>query len=189
MKEREEELNKFNEERIKIVEKGGRNIESLLAKKDPFGKENCTEKLCPLCNKSGNKMDIACNTNNVGYRWTCKTCKDNNKIAVYEGETSRSARLRGLEHISGKKNKQPDNVLYKHQLKEHPNQTAAFEMEITGTFKDALSRQADEAVRIYGRQGQELMNSKSEFNHPPVSRIIVEKNSKTFFPKKVRPGL
>ena len=62
-------------------------------------------------------------------------------------------------------------------------------MEITGTFKDALSRQADEAVRIYARQGQELMNSKSEFNHPPVSRIIVEKNSKTFFPKKVRPGL
>ena len=189
MKEREEELNKFSDERIKIVEKGGRNIESLLAKKDPFGKENCTEKLCPLCNNSGkNKMDIACNTNNVGYRWTCTTCKEDKKIAVYEGETSRSARLRGLEHISGKNNKQPDNVLYKHQLKEHKNETATFEMEITGTFKDALSRQADEAVRIYARQGHELMNSKSEFNHPPVSRIIVEKNLKPFFKKRLALG-
>ena len=189
LRQREEELNRHSDERVKIVEKGGRNIESLLAKKDPFMKENCTEKLCPLCNNGDGKLDIACNTNNVGYRWTCKTCKDGNKIAVYEGETSRSARMRGLEHIRGKHNKQADNVLYKHQLKEHRNETAAFEMEITGIFKDALSRQADEAVRIFARQGHELMNSKSEFNHPPVSRIILEKNPKPIFSKKVQPGL
>ena len=79
--------------------------------------------------------------------------------------------------------------MYKHLLKEHKNEIGAFEMEITGIFKDALSRQADESVRIYARQGHELMNSKSEFNHPPVSRIIVEKNPKPFFSKKVRPGV
>ena len=52
------------------------------------------------------------------------------------------------------------------------------EMEITGVFKDALSRQADEAVRIKSRKNSELMNSKSEFNHPPIARIVVEKKPK-----------
>ena len=47
-------------------------------------------------------------------------------------------------------------------------------MEITGTFKDALSRQAEEAVRIQARKPSESMNSKSQFNHPPIARIVVE---------------
>ena len=44
-------------------------------------------------------------------------------------------------------------------------------MEITGIFKDALSRQEDGAVMTYARQGHELMNGKREFNHPPVELL------------------
>ena len=62
------------------------------------------------------------------------------------------------------------------------------EMEIKGIFNNALSRQTDEAVRVDARQGHELMSSRGEFNHPD-SRIIVEKNPKPYFSKKVRPGL
>ena len=51
-------------------------------------------------------------------------------------------------------------------------------MEITHKFKDALSRQANEAVRIYSRPDHELLNSKSEFNHPPLARVVVEKRKK-----------
>ena len=51
-------------------------------------------------------------------------------------------------------------------------------MEITGVFRDALSRQADEAVRIKSRTNLELLNSKSEFNHPPIARIVVQKKVK-----------
>ena len=61
-------------------------------------------------------------------------------------------------------------------------------MEITGAFKDALTRQADEAVRIHSRGNEELLNSKSEFNHPPIARIIVEKKKKYDY-KRVSPGL
>ena len=39
-------------------------------------------------------------------------------------------------------------------------------MEITGTFRDALTRQAEESIRIQTRKKSELMNSKSQFNHP-----------------------
>ena len=64
-------------------------------------------------------------------------------------------------------------------------------MEITGVFRDALTRQAEEAVRIHARKNEELMNSKSEFNHPPIARVVVQKTTRyeKCNPKKVSPGL
>ena len=58
---------------------------------------------------------------------------------------------------------------------EHANEDVDYSMEITGVFKDALTRQTDEAVRIFSRKNGELLNSKSEFNYPAVARIVVEK--------------
>ena len=134
-------------------------------------------------------MDVFCYTNNVGYRWICQTCKNRNKTRVYEGESSRSARLRGKEHLSSYRNKTSDSVLHKHKMLEHEDEPVDFVMEITGVFKDALSRQAEEAVRIHARKNDELLNSKSEFNHPPVARVVVEKSNKKFKNKQVSPGL
>ena len=51
-------------------------------------------------------------------------------------------------------------------------------MEITNRFQDALTRQANEAVRISTRLSHELLNNKSEFNHPPLSRVVVQRKSK-----------
>ena len=185
LKIREKEINRNSKERIKIVEKSGQSIENILSKKDPFEKENCIEKACPICKNPEKKKNILCNTNNVGYRWLCNTCKNRDKVKVYEGETSRSARLRGKEHLDGYRRKTSDNVLYKHKMTEHENEDADFSMEITGRFSDALTRQADEAVRIHGRKDEELLNSKSEFNHPPIARVVIQKTIR----KWVRPGL
>ena len=192
MKKREKELNKNKEERIKIVEKGGIKVENLLMKKDPFTKEKCSEKLCPLCKDESKKNNIICNSNNVGYRWLCCTCQTKNKLKVYEGETSRSARLRGIEHVKSYIGKTNDSVLYKHKMLEHEDEDVEFKMEITGVFRDALSRQADESVRIQARSNAELMNSKSEFNHPPIARVVIEKKSKFGYKNKqpkTGPGL
>ena len=49
-------------------------------------------------------------------------------------------------------------------------------MEITKRFRDPLTRQANEAVRISSRNKEEILNSKNEFNHPPIARITVERN-------------
>ena len=176
---REEELNKFNTERIKIVETGGPKIGELLTQKNPFKKEKCGETECPLCknNNGGEKIQAICNTNNVGYRWTCENCKSKDINRVYEGETSRSARLRGKEHLQGLRNKTEGNMLYKHKILEHPEEdNIEFKMEITGLFDDALTRQANEAVRIKNCKKSELLNSKSQFNHPPISRIVVDRS-------------
>ena len=51
-------------------------------------------------------------------------------------------------------------------------------MEITKKFRDPLTRQANEAVRISGRNKTEILNSKSEFNNPPITKITVERNGK-----------
>ena len=60
----------------------------------------------------------------------------------------------------------------------HNDEEVKFRMEITKKFKDALTRQADEAVRIFSQPGHQLLNSKSEFNHPPLARVVVEKKNK-----------
>ena len=65
------------------------------------------------------------------------------------------------------------SVLYKHKMTDHKDEEVKFRMEITKKFKDALTRQADEAVRIFSRPPAESMNSKSEFNHPPLARVVI----------------
>ena len=191
LKNREQEINRFSQERIKIIEKSGQNVECILVKKDPFQKDNCSEEQCPICKNPDKKANVFCNTNNVGYRWSCNTCRNREKMKVYEGETSRSARLRGKEHVDAYRRKNSDSVLYKHKLVEHENENVDFVMEITGVFRDALTRQADEAVRIQARKNEELMNSKSEFNHPPIARVVVQKTHKQIkgTKKLVSPGL
>ena len=94
---------------------------------------------------------------------------------VYEGETGRSARLRGTEHFRDFKNKKSGSVLYKHKELEHTEEDIEVGMKIDKSFKDALTRQANEAVRINSRKFGELLNSKNEFNHPAIPRIIVDR--------------
>ena len=89
------------------------------------------------------------------------------------GQTGRSARVRGAEHVSELRRKVDKSVLYKHQMTEHSHEKVKYKMEITGKFKDALTRQANEAVRIFSRPDIELLNSKSEFNHPPLARVVI----------------
>ena len=60
-------------------------------------------------------------------------------------------------------------------MADHPHEEVRFKMEITSKFKDALTRQANEAVRIFARPDHELLNSKSEFNHPPLARVVINR--------------
>ena len=71
-------------------------------------------------------------------------------------------------------------MLYRHKILEHTEEeNIEFKMEITGLFKDALTRQANEAVRIKNCGKSEILNSKSQFNHPPITRIVVDRKANT----------
>ena len=73
-------------------------------------------------------------------------------VKVYEGESGRIDRLRGAEHLKDLEKKREKSVLYKHIKNAHPNEEVKFKMEITQRFKDALTRQANEAVQIFPNQ-------------------------------------
>ena len=49
-------------------------------------------------------------------------------------------------------------------------------MKITKRFKDPLTRQANEAVRISNRNKSELLNSKNKYIQICVSRITAEED-------------
>ena len=67
---------------------------------------------------------------------------DRGQTKVYEGETSRSARIRGAEHLRVFKNKNPQSPLYKHKQADHINEEMNVSMIITKRFKDlSLERQ------------------------------------------------
>ena len=120
LRDREKEINKFSKERIKFVEDADITLKSLLVQNDPFPKSKCEKKNCLICESetSGN-IKFECNFNIVGYRLGCDTCAFRGLIRIYEGETFRSARTRGAEHLADLKNERPSGVIFKHKENAH----------------------------------------------------------------------
>ena len=174
MRKREAELNKNSGFRVKIIEKGGRKLKDILVNKNPFPDKPCEELYCPLCTKTAytdppiKPSQIRCDTLNVGYRWTCTACK-----MVYEGETGRNLRIRSKEHLKDLAKHKPDGPMVKHIDEKHAGQKVKFEVAITSKFYDALSRQANEGVRIENHRNN-IMNTKAEFNHPKINRLKLD---------------
>ena len=52
----------------------------------------------------------------------CITCKERNIVKVYEGETERSARTRGAEHLKELEKEKEKSVLFKHKMSDHKNE-------------------------------------------------------------------
>ena len=170
LRRRECELNSNNDMSIRIIEKGGTKVKSILTTSDPFPKTKCDLKDCPFCSPTP-LIEVEdgqnCRVHNVGYRILCKKCS-----MKYEGESHRMISVRASEHVRELRGGTKNNPLYKHKMKYHPKEGCNFKIKVTGKFFDALSRQADESVRIQSSYGL-VMNSKSEFNAPPIKRIVL----------------
>ena len=183
MQKREAELNVHSGLRIKIVEKGGAKLKNLVVKKNPFKTEECLNKRCPVC-KSTSVTDpvdkgpfrVSCRTPSVVYEFTCQKCQESGKTSKYIGETGRPINVRGIEHVRDYIASKPCNPLAKHHLISHPDEKkkVRFNMKINKVFKDPLTRQANEGVKIFRSANHaSVLNSKSEFNHPPTNRVII----------------
>ena len=77
--------------------------------------------------------------------------------AIMHGETGKSARVRIGQHIDAYEKGKNSN-LYEHCVEKHNGQAVKFECKVTGVFKDPLSRQLDEALRIQQDVGLTLNN-------------------------------
>ena len=53
-----------------------------------------------------------------------------------------------------------------------------FEIRVDQTYRDPMSRQVNEMVRIKNFEGT-LLNSKSEWNAPPIIRIVAQNETES----------
>ena len=162
-----------NLRRIKVVERGGITIKDVLARTNPWVKEGCSRSDCLPCKwekgKGGN-----CQQENVVYSISCLECRRNNIKAEYTGESSRTAYLRGKEHIEGLENEKEKNALWKHCCQEHGMKKVDFSMKVLRGHKTPLTRQIQEGVEIEFSEAKIIMNSKGEWNGSRIPRIVIE---------------
>ena len=160
---------------FQMKEQTGVSLEKLFQKSNPFQEKSCLSLDCVVCDGKG----IKCRDEGVGYRGVCKKCKSQNLKSEYVGETGKNAYTRGKQHMQGLKGKNENNAFYKHwkNFHETPGEPKSSRLEnyefiVAKTFQDPLSRQINEMVRMTHFNGH-LLNSKAEWNAPPIVRIIV----------------
>ena len=100
---------------------------------------------------------------------------DYNMKGIYVGESSRSLYERTKEHRADAVGDAPDSHMRKHWRDSHPEmrEMPQFRFKIVMSFKDSLSRQVAESVRIDMRG--EVINSKSVYSRNRLPRLEVEK--------------
>ena len=121
---------------------------------------------------------MPCNTPGVLYSVICLDCKSKGLTAQYVGETGRPMVTRALEHVKQTIAEKSFNPLVKHSKEDHAEATkkVRFEFKIEKKFPDPLTRQAEEGLVIRDRAKLgKILNSKSEFHHPPISRVAIKK--------------
>ena len=90
----QEEINR-HDIKIRVVEKAGRSVKSMLQRSDPFKPRTCGRALCFICET---ERKGSCNKNRANYVITCVGCENSGKKGEYHGETSKNAYTRGRQH-------------------------------------------------------------------------------------------
>ena len=156
--------------RIKLVERTGRTLKSELQRSNPFRKDNCERNDCFVCTTTGKGN---CEAESVTYALKCKGESCLRKM--YKGETASNGYTRGVEHLGKLAARNIDqSPLRRHCVDEHRGEVQAFEMSITGVYRnDAMIRQITEAVQIENTDVNILMNDRAEWNMTPLPRTVI----------------
>ena len=156
---------------IKIEECGGRRIEGMLKKSNPTKPKGCLKPDCLVC-KFGRGEGGECRKNNVGYTTKCEECEE---VVMYVGESGRNAYTRGLDHVRDYKGRRNDSHMWKHAEERHGGRMdVSYSMKVQKVFRDPLTRQVNEAVRMTRCEANTVLNSKSEWHGPAMVRLVPE---------------
>jgi hypothetical protein len=83
----------------------------------------------------------------VGYVLICDECGVDE--VSYVGKTGQNVYTRGLRHMTNYKGRHQDSPLWKHDQMVHGGNVAvSFSMKVVKSFRDPLTHQINEAVRI-----------------------------------------
>ena len=184
----EEEVSSKVDYRVRMTEAAGTPLSLLLTNNNPWGTKDCQREDCQTC-AQGDEKQIDCKKRNVLYESYCTLCnpvevkrgkKDEITFlkegkGVYVGESSRSLYERTGEHVADRVAKKEESHQIKHWLLDHADleEPPKFKFRLIKSFKDPMSRQLAEAVRIELR-GSDILNSKAEFNRSRVPRLRVD---------------
>ena len=155
---------------VKVVETGGVSMKQQLVRMDLTG---CFYPDCLMCQSGGGGASHT--RSGVHYSGVCTLCADQNVVARYDGESGRSGYLRTKQHKSDIEHCRTTNAFAKHLEIYHADQvgnTSAFKFKSEGVYKKCLDRQVREGVAITNSKCDILMNSKSEYHQPSVTRVI-----------------
>ena len=127
--------------KIRVVERTGDSIKSLLTKSDPFRTKTCDPTSCIVCSAF---PKISCKTRDCVYKITCKGCGE-----FYIGETSRSIGQRYTEHCVQQRNQSSSSVFAQHFKIKHGSNQQDLELKVLKSCPgDPMLRQVTEAVHI-----------------------------------------
>ena len=155
--------------------------------------QHCWREECPLCKKAKDRGN--CKARNIMYESKCMVCNpatnheeeghdiqpagrtQTSREGIYVGESSRSIHERALEHVKDAQSFSIKSHIVKHWMTSHPSLPNPPEMHfsVTGMFRDCLSRQISEALRI-NLSKDVLLNSKGEYGKNSVSRLTVQED-------------
>ena len=177
LQENEEKMKEgTSRKKIKFVERGGTTVKDMLCRNNPWGKRKCGRDECLVCPDGKEGMGGECRREGVLYLITCKKCQEMGVKAEYWGETARTGYERGGEHLAGLRGRYEKNGLWKHSeiFQGRKLEGIDFKMEIKNSYRSPLMRQIHEGVALEINGAKIIMNSKSEWNHSRIPRIVVE---------------
>ena len=138
-----------------------------------------------------------CTRRSIVYESICKKCVPEatkpgpveptrvDTPCIYVGESSRSIAERAGEHWDAYRTRKPDSHIWKHHLVHHEGEgEPEMIFKVVGTFKSALSRQINEAVRIKNR-GILALNSKGKYDRCRIHRLTIGEDQKNTWKEQV----
>ena len=159
--------------RVKIVEKAGRSLKSILAPNYPWSFSKCEDLDCFPCSSSTGKIKVHCRTPGVVYNIICNLCHG---MAIYYGESGKNCYSRGKKHLEDYKAGNSSHCMSIHMKIHHPQEpwlVSNFKMIPVKSVRKPLDRQVSEALEIYNSEAEILMNSGAEWRAGQVPRAAV----------------
>ena len=176
----EKELFKLCGTKVKIVERAGIGLKTVLVNPNPWAKQACGRIKCLPCQEEKNAG--TCKKRSITYETRCKSCQAQGKDKIYIGESARSSYERGAEHSNDYLSEVADSHMFNHYIEDHNSEGSRpkFSMKVLKCHKTPLYRQVHEAILI-AKNEPITLNTKNEYNRcllPRLSVMIGEVESK-----------
>ena len=122
---------------VRVVERLGPKVGTLVANPAPWRKDPCPNKECTPCQDKPS----SCRVRNATYKIICKLCQEQGTQAVYLGETHRTWGDRQREHQKALSTSNPSYATVKHQTEDHPGEEPAVQCKPERGHRSTIGRQ------------------------------------------------